>query len=97
MQTYIITNPLIKQYILKYLGNYWIFIDDKDPWVLHTLGKKRETDGSVIYTYMVDFTIRASGIRSSYAFTPNTGKEARYLYGLCNEVNYVQSSEDMAI
>ena len=88
MQTYIITNPLIKQYILKYLGNYWIFIDDEDPWVLHTLGKKRETDGSVIYTYMVDFTIRASGLRSSYAFTPNTGKEARYLYGLCTGVNY---------
>lgn len=89
MQTYIITNPLIKQYILKYLGNYWIFIDDKDPWVLNTLGRTRATDGSLIYIYKVDFTIRASGLRSSYSFIPNTGKEDRYLYGLCNEVNYV--------
>ena len=97
MQTYIITNPLIKQYILKYLGNYWIFIDDKDPWVLHTLGKKRETDGSVIYTYMVDFTIRASGLRSSYSFIPNTTKEDMYLYGLCNEVNYGERRAYIAI
>lgn len=89
MQNYIITNPLIKQYILKYLGNYWIFIDDKDPWVLNTLGRTRATDGSLIYIYNVDFTILASRLRSSYSFTTNTGKEDRYLYGLCNEVNYV--------
>lgn len=89
MNKYLIANPLIKQYILKYLGNYWIFIDDKDPWVLNTLGRTRATDGSLIYLYKVDFTIRASGLRSSYSFIPNTGKEDRYLYGLCNEVNYV--------
>lgn len=88
MQNYIITNPLIKQYILKYLGNYWIFIDDKEPWVLNTFGQTRATDGSLIYIYRVDFTIRASGLRSSYSFTTNTGKEDMYLYGLCTGVNY---------
>ena len=88
MQNYIITNPLIKQYILKYLGNYWIFIDDKDPLVLNTFGQTFATDGSLIYIYGVDFTIRASGLRSSYSFIPNTGKEDMYLYGLCAEVNY---------
>ena len=90
MQTYIITNPLIKQYILKYLGNYWIFIDDKDPWVLNTLGQTIAPDGSLTCIYRVDFTIRASGIRDTYSFIPNTGKEARYLYGLCTGVNYVK-------
>ena len=89
MQNYIITNPLIKQYILKYLGNYWIFIDDKDPLVLNTNGQTRAADGSLFYIYRVDFTIRASGIRDTYAFTPNTGKEDMYLYGLCTGVNYV--------